>query len=70
LTPEWAFLNFFRRGQRGPVRALDGASGTRSFHVAQMEDVAMSLNFDPFWRSSVGFDRILDLMDESLRYQP
>jgi molecular chaperone IbpA len=35
-----------------------------------MEDVAMNLNFDPFWRSSVGFDRILDLMDESLRYQP
>ena len=30
----------------------------------------MNLNFDPFWRSSVGFDRILDLMDESLRYQP
>jgi molecular chaperone IbpA len=35
-----------------------------------MEDVAMNLNFDPFWRSSVGFDRVLDLMDESLRYQP
>src|SRR5438045_9433394 len=35
-----------------------------------MEDVAMNLNVDPFWRSSVGFDRILDLMDESLRYQP
>lgn len=30
----------------------------------------MNLNFDPFWRSSVGFERILDLMDESLRYQP
>jgi molecular chaperone IbpA len=35
-----------------------------------MEDVAMNLNFDPFWRSSVGFDRILDLLEESLRYQP
>src|SRR5437764_14213133 len=35
-----------------------------------MEDVAMNLNVDPFWRSSVGFDRILDLMDESLRFQP
>jgi molecular chaperone IbpA len=35
-----------------------------------MEDVAMNLNFDPFWRSSVGFDRVLDLMDETLRYQP
>jgi len=35
-----------------------------------MEDMAMNLNLDPFWRSSVGFDRLLDLMDESLRYQP
>jgi molecular chaperone IbpA len=35
-----------------------------------MEDMAMNLNLDPFWRSSVGFDRILDLMDESLRFQP
>lgn len=30
----------------------------------------MNLNFDPFWRSSVGFDRVLDLLDQSLRYQP
>jgi molecular chaperone IbpA len=30
----------------------------------------MNLNLDPFWRSTVGFDRILDLMDESLRFQP
>jgi molecular chaperone IbpA len=35
-----------------------------------MEDVAMNLNLDPFWRSSIGFDRLLELMDESLRYQP
>jgi molecular chaperone IbpA len=30
----------------------------------------MNLNFDPFWRSSVGFDRIIDLLEGSLRYQP
>jgi len=30
----------------------------------------MNLNLDPFWRSSIGFDRIFDLMDDSLRYQP
>lgn len=30
----------------------------------------MNLNFDPFWRASVGFDRVLDLLDQSLRYQP
>jgi len=36
-----------------------------------MEDVAMrTLNIDPFWRTSVGFDRLFDLMDASLRYEP
>jgi molecular chaperone IbpA len=36
-----------------------------------MEDVAMrNINLDPFWRTSVGFDRLLDLMDESLRFEP
>jgi molecular chaperone IbpA len=29
-----------------------------------------NLNLDPFWRTSIGFDRLLDLMDESLRFQP
>lgn len=33
-----------------------------------MEDVAMR-NFDltPLWRSTVGFDRLFDLIDDSLR---
>jgi len=36
-----------------------------------MEDVAMrSFNLDPFWRTTVGFDRLFDLMDESLRFEP
>lgn len=29
-----------------------------------------NLNFDPFWRTSIGFDRLFDLMDESLRFEP
>jgi len=29
-----------------------------------------TLNLDPFWRTSVGFDRLLDMMDDSLRYEP
>lgn len=29
-----------------------------------------NLNFDPFWRTTVGFDRLFDLMDESLRFEP
>ncbi len=29
-----------------------------------------TLNLDPFWRSSVGFDRLFDLDDQSLRFEP
>jgi molecular chaperone IbpA len=32
--------------------------------------MAMNRNLDPFWRSSVGFDRIFDMMDSSLGFQP
>jgi molecular chaperone IbpA len=36
-----------------------------------MEDMAMrTLNLDPFWRSSVGFDRLFDLADQSHRFEP
>jgi molecular chaperone IbpA len=36
-----------------------------------MEDVAMrNFSLDPFWRTSIGFDRLFDLMDESLRFEP
>src|SRR6476620_305128 len=36
-----------------------------------MEDVAMrTMNLDPFWRTSIVFDRLFDLMDESLRFEP
>jgi molecular chaperone IbpA len=36
-----------------------------------MEDVAMrNLHLDPFWRTSIGFDRLFDLMDDSLRFEP
>ena len=29
-----------------------------------------TMNLDPFWRTSIGFDRLFDLMDESLRSEP
>ena len=29
-----------------------------------------TLNLDPFWRSSVGFDRLFDLADQSHRFEP
>jgi molecular chaperone IbpA len=51
------------------VRTL-AVSGVLLVSMLLKEDMAMNLNLDPFWRSSIGFDRILDLMDESLRYQP
>jgi molecular chaperone IbpA len=36
-----------------------------------MEDVVMrTVNLDPFWRTSIGFDRLFDLIDQSLRYEP
>jgi molecular chaperone IbpA len=38
-------------------------------HVAQLEDMEMR-TFDPtpLWRSTVGFDRLFDLMDQSARW--
>jgi molecular chaperone IbpA len=29
-----------------------------------------TVNLDPFWRSSIGFDRLFDLMNQSLRLEP
>ena len=29
-----------------------------------------NVNLSPFWRSSVGFDRLFDLLDENLRFEP
>ncbi len=29
-----------------------------------------TLNLDPFWRTSVGFDRLFDMVDRSLRFEP
>src|SRR5258708_25546098 len=47
------------------MRAPDQRSDAPCIHVAQMEDMAMR-NFDltPLWRSTVGFDRLFDLIDD------
>lgn len=29
-----------------------------------------TINLDPFWRTSVGFDRLFELVDQSLRLEP
>jgi molecular chaperone IbpA len=40
-----------------------------SYHVAQEEDVAMrNLDLNSLWRSTVGFDRLVDLIDASARW--
>jgi molecular chaperone IbpA len=54
----------------GPVRA-PAVSGALLIPMLLKEDVAMrTMNLDPFWRTSIGFDRLFDLMDESLRFEP
>jgi molecular chaperone IbpA len=40
-------------------------------HVAQEEDVAMGMiDFSPLFRSTVGFDRLPDLLDDVMRREP
>ena len=29
-----------------------------------------TINLDPFWRTTVGFDRLFDMLDDSLRLAP
>jgi molecular chaperone IbpA len=70
------FLPLFRRAvARRRVPVADPADGRRigvrrpRIHVAQQEDVAMR-TFDPtpLWRSTIGFDRLFNLIDETARW--
>src|SRR5882724_11963083 len=55
----------------GSINGRRPVSGDPLCPCCSMEDVAMrTMKLDPFWRTSVGFDRLFDLMDESLRYEP
>src|SRR3981189_2879686 len=48
-----------------------GSAAGSLLPYCSMENVAMrTLNLDPFWRTTIGFDRLFDMMDESLRFQP
>jgi molecular chaperone IbpA len=43
-------------------------SGTARIRVALMEDMAMrTYDLSPLWRSTVGFDRLFDLIETSMR---
>jgi molecular chaperone IbpA len=40
-------------------------------HVAQQEDMEMrTMDLAPLWRSSIGFDRFFDLVENSARWNP
>jgi molecular chaperone IbpA len=57
--------------QIGFDKAGAGGCPATLYPCCSMEDVAMrTMNLDPFWRTSIGFDRLFDLMDESLRFEP
>jgi molecular chaperone IbpA len=58
----------------GPDRRVMGTSAAETepcTHVASMEDVAMRTTFDfsPLFRSSIGFDRLLNALDAASRVE-
>src|SRR4029078_5710916 len=54
--------------QLGSVRASADVRRIARIHVAHTEDVAMrTYDFTPLWRSSVGFDRVFDLLNNNSR---
>jgi molecular chaperone IbpA len=63
------FLDFLPPGAAlGLVRASADVGALARTHVAQTEDVAMrTYDFAPLWRSSVGFDRLFDLINDTQR---
>jgi molecular chaperone IbpA len=52
----------------GPGAGVGEVRRTARTHVAHTEDVAMrTYDFAPLWRSSVGFDRVFDLLNDTQR---
>jgi hypothetical protein len=50
----------------GPVRASADVRRIARIHVAHTENVAMrTYDFTPLWRSSIGFDRVFDLLNNN-----
>jgi molecular chaperone IbpA len=71
LKNEAASLNRWPLGAKWTQCGRRRMSGALLIPMLLTEDVAMrTLNVDPFWRTSIGFDRLFDLMDESLRFEP
>jgi len=52
--------------RQGPGKAAGDVPALLLIHVAQEEDVVMRTDLSPFWRSSVGFDRLFDLVNNTV----
>src|SRR5437588_11008539 len=77
LRSRFRFLTHFLPRHRAVRAAPSGGPGPRapagvrlpSYPCCSMEDVAMrNLDLAPLWRSTVGFDRFFDLVEDSLRW--
>src|SRR5579883_310851 len=68
------FSSSCMRAARFPGAPMYGrrrVSGAFRIHVAQKEDVAMrTYDLAPLWRSTIGFDHLFDLLDQSMRLSP
>jgi molecular chaperone IbpA len=68
-----ALEGYFAQPKSFGVEAPRGSAGGAgsvgaSVHVASMEDVAMrTFDYSPFYRSTVGFDQLFDMLDKSVR---
>src|SRR4029434_3617203 len=51
-------------GNQGGRRKVSGAS---SYPTCSVEDLAMRYDWTPLWRSTIGFDRLFDVLDEVQR---
>src|ERR1700751_4246667 len=51
-------------GMKGGTRE---GSGAGSYPTCSQEDLAMRYDWTPLWRSTIGFDRLFDVLDEVQR---
>src|SRR3712207_3768534 len=66
-------MPFLTRWRQGSTRAWQ--NGRRRCPAllwlrCSLEDVAMRYDFSPFYRSTVGFDRLFDMLDQANRVEP
>src|SRR4030088_1877698 len=75
LETKSVFASFLRAATCGPgafrrvrLRRAPAVSGACSYPSCSTEDLAMrTYDFAPLWRSTIGFDRLFDLLDATQR---